>query len=129
MVTFYREETKTTPEIRIDSSKHLFSIQGVSRPEDVRTFYGETLTALEQALHTHAQASDPFILSFNMYYFNSSSAKFIADIMMLAKEATEKGITCKVRWYYNQDDEDMLEVGEDFSEMAGMQFQYIMIQQ
>ena len=129
MVTFHREETKTTPEIRIDSSRHLFSIQGVSRPEDVQTFYGETLTALEEALKEQTHTSEPFILSFNMYYFNSSSAKFIADIMMLAKEATEKGITCKVRWYYNQDDEGMLEVGEDFSEMAGMQFQYIMIQQ
>jgi len=129
MVTFYKKETKTTPEIRINSLEHCFSIEGISRPENVRTFYGETLTALQQALTEHADAAAPFLLSFKMDYFNSSSAKFIADIMMVAKEAGENGVSCKIRWYYNQEDEDMLEVGEDFSEMAGIEFQYIMIQQ
>lgn len=129
MVTFYKKETKTTPQIRIDSSEHRFSIEGISRPEDVRTFYGETLTALEQALNEHTNATEPFLLSFKMDYFNSSSAKFIADLMILAKEAGENGVPCKIRWYYHQEDEDMLEVGEDFSEMAGIEFQYIMIQE
>jgi len=31
-------------------------------------------------------------------------------------------------WYFKEGDEDMLEVGEDFSEMIDMPFQMIMIE-
>ncbi|MFO7938535.1 MAG: DUF1987 domain-containing protein [Bacteroidales bacterium] len=128
MVTFFKKATKTTPAIRINTAESLFEMEGVSRPEDVRSFYGETIQALKMALLEHKVQSNPFVLSFKMYYFNSSSAKFIADMMIVAKEAHEKGIPCEFRWYYHQDDEDMLEVGEDFCEMAGVEFHYIMIQ-
>jgi len=128
MVTYFKKATKTTPAIRINTAEHVFEIEGVSRPEDVRAFYGEIMPVLEKALVEHQGINEPFLLSFKLYYFNSSSAKFIADIMVLAKETCNEGTPCTFRWHYHQDDEDMLEVGEEFSEMAGVAFHYIMIQ-
>ncbi len=114
-----------TPKILIIPEQKEMLIEGNSRPEDVRTFYQPVIEKLEDLLVSLHQADESFSISFKMGYFNSSSAKFLADILYLIVEYSEKGLPVTINWYYEKEDYDMKEAGEEFSEMVGFPFSYI----
>jgi hypothetical protein len=39
----------------------------------------------------------------------------------------DKGLEAKIYWYFQENDDDMLEAGEDLSEMVDLCFQYVMV--
>ncbi len=128
--------TKKSPRVLFEPSKKLFEIKGNSRPENVRDFYYPIIESLRSYFDTLADEQkliaesedDPFKFNFKLDYFNSSSAKFISDILVIVKDFYEKGIQFKVYWYFEDGDDDMKEVGEDFSDMISFPFNYIMVQ-
>ncbi len=121
-------KTEKTPRILFNPDTRVFEIEGNSRPENVRDFYYPLIETIEQYF---AKASVeqfktiPFNFHFRMGYFNSSSAKFFADILMAAAEHHERGINIIINWYYEDSDEDMRSAGEDFEEMSGIPFKFI----
>ncbi len=124
--------TSTTPKVEFYPAKNLFEISGSSRPEDVRVFYGPILAQLENfrkeiADNTDDYQDNPFVFNFKFNYFNSSSAKFILDMLIEVNNFLNDGINIKVNWYFEDGDEDMKEVGEELTEMLDIQPQYIMI--
>ncbi len=130
------KRTERTPEIILDVENNIFSMKYDSRPEDVRRFYYPVIQELRKTFEEINKtnnlsyfAQNPFIFEFNLGYFNSSSAKFILDILMIANEYHKKGINIEVRWYYLEEDEDMLEAGQDFSEFSEMEFTFIEIKE
>jgi len=46
---------------------------------------------------------------------------------LLVKTYSEKDVNIKVYWYFEDGDDDMKEVGEEFSDMISVPFNYIMI--
>ncbi len=114
-----------TPKVLIIPEKKEMLIEGNSRPEDVRAFYLPIIEKLEDLLVSLQKTDESFTVSFKMGYFNSSSAKFIADILYLIVEYSEKGLPASIHWYYEKEDDDMREAGEEFSEMIGFPFKYI----
>ncbi len=57
---------------------------------------------------------------FKLEYFNTASSKLILDV--LSKLEDIKG--AKVMWYFHEDDEDMEEAGEEFSELVEVPFEF-----
>jgi hypothetical protein len=57
-----------------------------------------------------------FEVSIELYYFNSSSAKFLFDFFEYLEETAEAGRNIVVKWLYRAEDDTMLEAGEDFQE-------------
>ena len=47
------------------------------------------------------------------------------DILFKLEEMFEDGHTVKVHWYYPEDDEDMRESGEEYSELVDLPFELI----
>jgi hypothetical protein len=54
--------------------------------------------------------------NFNFDYLNSSSIKFISDIIDKLQMYSKSGGKIEMNWYYDLDDDDMLEMGEEFKE-------------
>ena len=126
------ERTPTTPKVEFYPKKNLFEISGSSRPEDVRVFYNPILEKLQQfrkeiADKTDDYSDNPFVFNFKFNYFNSSSAKFILDILIEVNEFYTDGINIQVNWFFEEGDDDMKEVGEDLTVMLDIQPQYIMM--
>ena len=122
--------TKYSPKIILDPEKKIFEIEGDSRPENVHSFYYPVVLKLDEILNSIIQTEQqPFDLkaNFKLYYFNSSSAKFILDILSIFKSYIEKGLNVKIYWYFNEDDEDIKEAGEELSDMISVQFNYVMV--
>ena len=54
------------------------------------------------------------VFKFNLIYFNTASSKMILDIFMAIEGMVEDGKNVSVEWIYDEDDEDMEEVGNEF---------------
>ena len=61
-------------------------------------------------------------MNIQLEYFNTSSSKCILDLFKKL-EAINKAIT--IHWYYEVDDEDMLEAGEDYEAIINIPFKMI----
>lgn len=121
--------TEDSPEVEFDITKNNFTISGESRPENAGTFYKPIINAiikLDLSLHNKIDRGDTsnFIFVFKYTYFNSTSAKYIADIFKNIKNLVEKGHHIEIQWHYDKRDEDMLNSGTEFSEMFDLKFQF-----
>ncbi|MGY6560518.1 MAG: DUF1987 domain-containing protein [Luteibaculaceae bacterium] len=117
-----RDATDETPALILDATAGKFEISGKSLPEDVTAFYGPVLEWLE------AYAESPLektVFEFKMDYFNTASSKMILDILVKLEEIKEEGNEVLVKWHYDEDDEDMQEAGEEYSEIVEIEFELI----
>ena len=106
--------TGHTPEVDFDFAAHHMRLKGESHPEDVIEFYQPVLDALDSYLDQLDGGACQF--DFEFIYFNSSSAKIVMTLMELLDEAAESGTAVTVRWIYDKEDDNMLELGEEFGE-------------
>lgn len=96
----------------------------------MRKFYLPILEWLENYTQDQEKLKDNERTSalqcqFNFEYFNSTSAKYILDIFKSLNAISALGIGLDIKWLYEEDDEDMLEVGQEMSRMSKLSFEYI----
>ena len=111
------EGTEDTPRIILDKDNGIFEISGRSLPEDSAEFYQPILDWLEK-YSKQANADTNFM--FKLEYFNTASSKLILDILSKLEDIEGTAVT----WYYHEDDEDMEEAGEEFSELVDIPFEF-----
>lgn len=122
------EPTNNSPSVILDPESNAFEFSGESRPENVRKFYLPILEWLEKFASEQKNASTRLprlSVQFDFEYFNSTSAKYILDIFKALNVLNDVGIEILVKWFYEEDDEDMLEVGQEMSRMSKLEFEYI----
>jgi hypothetical protein len=127
------ESTLNSPRVVLDPAGNQFEFSGESRPENVRNFYMPILEWLEQfanecAGQGSAEGKAAREFRFNFEYFNSTSAKYILDIFKILQSIHSGGDEILVKWHYEEDDEDMHEVGMEMSRMSGLSFEYVEIE-
>ena len=116
------ESTEDNPQIVMDRESNILEISGRSLPEDVNTFYEPMMSWIEE------YAKDPLditVFNFKLTYFNTASSKIILDILTQFEEMIEEGHQVMVRWHYPEEDEDMMEAGEEYSEMIDVPFEMV----
>ena len=124
------EATVNSPRIVLNPEELKFEFSGESRPENVRNFYLPVLEWLEK-FSTHqsglkeSERMKALNCLFNFEYFNSTSAKYILDIFKSLNALHSLGVNLDIKWFYEEDDEDMLEVGQEMSRMSKLSFEYI----
>lgn len=64
-------------------------------------------------------------VSINLEYFNTSSSKCLYDIFRSIKRLAMSGTEIYINWLYHPEDEDMLEVGEDYSDLLNLPFSFV----
>ena len=112
-----------SPKVVFDPVKNLFEISGESRPENTSKFYVPLLDWLTQYQSVLYWEKDkvanipPKVFEFKFDYFNSTSAKFIMDVLMQLDKMAQEGYPIKAKWFYDKRDEDMKESGEEFSKL------------
>jgi len=120
------EATEFTPAVIMDPSTNSFEITGESRPENAGAFYQEILNWLDDYYNLRYWKVDA-VFEFRLEYFNSTSAKFLLDIFMKLASFRKDEIMIKVNWHYDEPDIDMKESGEEFAEMTGLPFEFLII--
>jgi len=108
-----RERTKTTPYVLIDEEKKYMRFEGESYLEDIVGFFKEINTWLREYLTSDFTA---FTFDCALEYFNSSTTKQIYNILRLM-DANAPGKKVTVNWIVaDEDDEMLIECGEDYKE-------------
>lgn len=114
------EPTKDTPYIRVDQIEGLIEIKGRSSPQSALEFFHPLIDSIKKL-----KARSSVKLVFNLEYFNTSSAKCIFNVFRELNMLSKLGITVEVDWLYEEDDEDMREIGTDFEELTKLPFHFI----
>ena len=104
------DATNRTPAVSVSSTG--IEMKGECYPEDITAFTEPVM----QALRDQLESVDSFQVRIELYYFNSSSAKFLFDFFEELEEAAEAGKQISIDWCYRADDSSMQEAGEDFEE-------------
>jgi len=115
------EATVKTPEVLLDPSNAVFEIKGKSIPDDAEEFFNRILVWLEDYVSNPNEITE---VKIDLEYFNISSSKRILFLFYKLNELNEKGKDVKIIWYYNEEDEDMFEVGQDYAFMVKIPFEF-----
>ncbi len=118
--------TDDTPNVTLDKNKGLFEISGRSLPEDVNMFYEQILDWIDKYAEN---PNDKTVFNFKLEYFNTASSKVILDILLKFEEIVEKGKEVVIKWHYHEDEEDMLEAGEEYADIVEIPFDYVVYNQ
>jgi hypothetical protein len=108
------EKTTKTPRIILDPERNLYEISGRSLPENVVKTFDPVLQWIDQNL---GKIQNPIEFNFRVDYLNSASAKMISLILSKLEEFYKSGISIEVKWYYNLDDDDILNEGEIYAKL------------
>ncbi len=125
MQSFVREAKKTTPYVQINYETGHMEMKGVSHPENVFTFYNPIYDAIRDFAKEPLQE---LVFDFSLEYFNTSSARCIFVILKEIKNLGRGGKKLTINWHYEEEDDDMLETGEDFQELIEIHFNFIEIE-
>jgi hypothetical protein len=107
------KSTEITPAVSFDAGSNTFEIEGRSLPENALQFF----QPLENWLKEYAQSPNTTtILSVQLDYFNSSSAKQILNLFHCLENMHKKGNDVALHWKFLDNDEDIEEMGIEFSE-------------
>lgn len=117
--------TAKTPEISYSEENGLIEIKGKSIPENHHTFYTPVFEWLEDFASI---APDNTKVNVYLEYFNTSSSKVLLKIFKTLEEISMKGKFIEIVWFYEEDDLDMKECGQDYSAMLNMPFQMIEVE-
>jgi hypothetical protein len=113
---------KQKPDLNFSAETGILSISGQSLPENASLLYDPVLVWLEE------YAKKPYektVLSLKMKYYNTASSKMFFSIIKRLNVIYKGGSDIEIEWYYQQDDEDMLDAGEYFRDLVDIPFKFI----
>lgn len=122
MNTLELSSTKQTPGVNFDPEKGILEIWGRSIPENSFEFYNPLLVWLDEYT---AEPKEKTVMQIKLEYFNTSSSKYILEVLKKLNIIEEKETEVLVEWYYDEDDEEMMETGEDYEDVTGLTFKLI----
>jgi hypothetical protein len=119
------EATMKTPSIEFDSAQGLLEIKGRSNPENTLDFYRPLVAWVDEYVQNPAGKTT---VNVHLEHFNTSSSKSILELFRALEpiHKTRKG-EIVVNWFYEDDDEDILEAGENYEAITGLPFRMVAI--
>lgn len=120
------EGSAKTPTVKFNAGEGVLELKGRSIPENSIEFY-KPLNDWIDAYGASPKAGTT--VDIKLEYFNTSSSKCILDLFKKLESLNGKGTEIKVNWYFEEDDEDMEEAGEDYQAIIGLPFNMIEVEE
>ncbi len=117
-------ETNLTPAIKFDGENGQLALKGRSIPENSLEFYQPVYEWLDAYV---ADPADKTVVNIQFDYFNTSSSKCILDILKRIDKLEHNGKDVLIKWFYDENDEDMMEAGEDYSDLLDAPFELLVL--
>jgi hypothetical protein len=111
--------TELTPTIEFDSLTGSLLIKGTSIPENPFESFDPLFKVLDSY---NEKPSSKTKVDFLLEYFNTSSSKCILEVLKKIQLLHLNGNEVEINWHYEEEDEDILEIGQDFSSMIKIPF-------
>lgn len=114
--------TAKTPTILLDAGTGDLLLEGRSNPENAAEFFEPVIHWLD---HYVGQPAARTHLKLNLELFNTSSSKYILEVIRKIRYLADKNHSFNVTWMYEDDDLEMLDTAEAFEMMTGLKFEKI----
>ena len=118
------EKTLKTPFIEFDPAKGVLTMEGRSIPEDPEAFYNEVYSTMVEYYKSPQKRTS---YHFQFEYINSGSSKFVLRFFHLIKKQYDAGHDCIINWYYEEDDENILDLGQHYKSTFKLPFKFVEI--
>lgn len=112
--------TDDLPLVILDAKNNIFRIAGRVLPEDGNIFFEPILAWIRSYI---TEPNDLTEFHFNLDYYNSSTARMITKLIVELEKIQELSKDVKVIWEYDEDDEVMLERGEELKSISYLPFE------
>lgn len=122
MENILRKGSPKTPKIVVDNETGNIEISGRSNPENSRDFFAPFMEWLASYLENPAELTT---ITINLEHFNTSSSKYVLDVLKKIKKLSDDNKAFKIVWMYEDDDEEMLDTAEAYEAMVGLKFDKI----
>ena len=120
------ESTPKTPKVDFQVGSGVLEIEGRSIPENSTEFYKPVFDWLDQYID---ESNSNTSFNFKLEYFNTSSSKCILDILRKLEKLHKTGKSVVVNWYYEEDDEDMMEAGENYQRIVSVPIELALLEE
>lgn len=120
------EPSVKTPKISFDAGGGNLEIEGRSIPENSTEFYKPVFEWLDAYIDS---PSGNTAFAFKLEYFNTSSSKCILDVLRKLERLHNNGNAVVVSWYYEEDDEDMKEAGENYQRIVSVPIELTLLEE
>ncbi|RLA17371.1 MAG: DUF1987 domain-containing protein [Gammaproteobacteria bacterium] len=125
MKNISKAATRETLQVDCDIHTGEIMLEGISYPQDAAEFFEPISEWLENYI---SEIANPVVLNVKVSYLNSSSTKFLFELIDKMEDYFSAGGDARVNWYYAEDDEDIEEAGEEFKEDMKLPFELISFQ-
>jgi len=99
------------PTVDFNVSSGICEISGESFLEETGKFYSPLLDWIKEYT---SSIRKPITFIFKLSYFNTSTSKWILNILNVLKRFEDNGGEVTINWYYSEDDIDMQDDIEDY---------------
>ena len=123
MEDIFIKESPTTPEVNFNFQEGELEVKGVSIPEDTEEFYNPLIEALEEFINT--EMPEKIVMTFKLIYVNTSTSAVLGKMIKILEPLEGEERDVQVHWYYEVEDEDMKDLGEDFNSFSKLSFELI----
>jgi hypothetical protein len=126
MTVFTLEGSPKTPIVNLNPETGVLELKGRSIPENSIEFYKPIFDWIDSY---HSNPKPATQVNIVLEYFNTSSSKCILDLFKKLENLNNGGKTkVTINWHYEEDDEDMLEAGEDYQAIISVPFTMVVVE-
>jgi hypothetical protein len=121
---FELKETHKTPLVKIDPGEGAIKIKGKSIPEDGSIFYRPIMDEIDKM---SANPPEKTKVDVQLEYFNTNSSKYLYQLFKKLEAIHTDKSQIEINWFYEMDDWDLMEAGEDYQSILKLPFNLIEI--
>ncbi|MCK5535643.1 MAG: DUF1987 domain-containing protein, partial [Bacteroidales bacterium] len=111
MEVFQIDATDDSPRVIFDPHKQIMEISGRSYVENTDVFYQPLINWIVDYCSLPKSVVN---LHFNFIYFSTATTKSLVKIFVKLEKFSKMSVPIFIHWHYEEEDEDILEAGEEF---------------
>jgi hypothetical protein len=122
MEKFVIEKAPKIPRVDFDPVSGKLLLEGRSNPENARELFTPMIAWMDDYIRQPAEVTE---LTINLELFNTSTSKYIMELMRKIRWLADNDRKFRVVWKYEDDDEEMLDTAEAYEMMTGLRFEKV----
>lgn len=122
MEDIFLKKTFNSPEVEFVSSTGELNIEGNSIPEDPGEFFERLIDWLNDYFLDPVEET---VMNIKLEYINSGSSKYMLELLRILKENHAKGRKVLVKWFFEEGDESIEELGQHYEQTMQIPFEII----
>jgi hypothetical protein len=122
MEDLYLKKTSNSPEVEFVANSGELTMEGRSIPEDPGEFFERLIDWINEYFLHPAEKTE---VSIKLEYINSGSSKYMLELLRIMKINHDAGKNVNVKWYFEEGDESIQELGIHYENTIQIPFEHI----